>query len=70
MFDDLYPRFEIKEREKDIYKIAKPRERKTRYLICVRCAQHEDDRTLTRDEKSLKYGGSIAPNSIMEYMQA
>jgi hypothetical protein len=37
MYDGLYQRLGTKEGEKDIYMMAKSRERKTRYIIQVKC---------------------------------
>jgi hypothetical protein len=39
-----------KEGEKDIYRMAKSRERKTRDIIPVKCIKDETERLLTKDE--------------------
>jgi hypothetical protein len=39
-----------KEREKDIYRMTKSRERKTRDIIQVKCIQDATERFLTKDE--------------------
>jgi hypothetical protein len=41
MYDGLYQRLDIKEEEKDIYMIAKNRERKTRDIIQVKYIKDE-----------------------------
>jgi hypothetical protein len=50
MYDELYQRLSTKEGEKDIYRMAKSRERKTRYIIQVKCIKDETERLLTKDE--------------------
>jgi hypothetical protein len=40
MYDGLYQRLSTKEGEKDIYMMAKSRERKTRYIIQVKCIKN------------------------------
>jgi hypothetical protein len=40
----------MKEREKDIYMMAKSRERKTGDIIQVKCIKDETERLLTKDE--------------------
>jgi hypothetical protein len=37
MYDELYQQLGTKEREKDIYRMAKSRERKTRDITHVKC---------------------------------
>jgi hypothetical protein len=41
MYDGLYQRLGMKEEEKDIYMLAKSRERKTRDIIQVKCIKDE-----------------------------
>jgi hypothetical protein len=41
MYDGLYQRLGTKEREKDIYRMAKSRERKMRDIIQVKCIKNE-----------------------------
>jgi len=48
-YEDLYQKLSTKEGEKNIYKIAKLRERKTRDLNQVKCIKDEDDRILVKD---------------------
>jgi hypothetical protein len=50
MYDGLYQRLGTKEGEKDIYRMAKSRERKMRDIIQVKCIKDEIERLLTKDE--------------------
>jgi hypothetical protein len=50
MYDGLYQRLGTKEGEKDIYRMAKSREMKTRDIIQVKCIKDESERLLTKDE--------------------
>jgi hypothetical protein len=50
MYDGLYQRLGTKEWEKDIYRMAKSRERKTRDIIQVKCIKDATERLLTKDE--------------------
>jgi hypothetical protein len=50
MYDGLYQRLGMKEEEKDIYMLAKSRERKTRDIIQVKCIKDETERLLIKDE--------------------
>jgi hypothetical protein len=50
MYDGLYQRLDAKEGEKNIYRMAKNRERKTRDIIQVKCIKVETERLLTKDE--------------------
>jgi hypothetical protein len=50
MYDGLYQRLGMKEGEKDIYRMAKSRERKTRDIIQVKCIKDATERLLTKDE--------------------
>jgi hypothetical protein len=54
MYDRLYQRLGTKEREKDIYRMAKSRGRKTRDIIQVKCIKDVTERLLTKDE-DIKY---------------
>ena len=47
----MYEKLDIKEVEKDIYRIAQIRERKTRDLCTVSCVKGEDQKILVRDEE-------------------
>jgi hypothetical protein len=50
MYDRLYQRLGMKEGEKDIYRMAKSRERKTRDIIKVNYIKDETEWLLTKDE--------------------
>jgi hypothetical protein len=50
MYDGLYQRLSTKEGEKNIYRMAKSGERKTRYIIQVKCIKDKTERLLTKDE--------------------
>jgi hypothetical protein len=50
IYDGLYQRLGTKEGEKDIYRMAKSRERKTRDIIQVKCIKDATERLLTKDE--------------------
>jgi hypothetical protein len=50
IYDGLYQRLGTKEGEKDIYRMAKSRERKMRDIIQVKCIKDETERLLTKDE--------------------
>ncbi|KAK1558070.1 hypothetical protein QYE76_000087 [Lolium multiflorum] len=49
-YEDLYQRLNTKEGERDIYKMAKFRERKTRDVNEVKCIKDGDDQLLVKDE--------------------
>jgi len=48
-FDKLHHRLGMKEGEKEIFKLARARERKTRDLGVVRCIKDEEGKVLTED---------------------
>jgi predicted ribosome quality control (RQC) complex YloA/Tae2 family protein len=50
MYHGLYQRLGTKEGEKDIYRMAKSRERKTRYIIQVKCIRDTIEQLLTKVE--------------------
>jgi hypothetical protein len=50
MYDGLYQRLGTKEGEKDIYRMAKSRERKMRDIIQVKYIKDAAERLLTKDE--------------------
>ncbi|KAJ4774896.1 Craniofacial development protein 2 [Rhynchospora pubera] len=50
-YEDLYQKLSTKEGEKDVYKIAKLQDRKTRDLNQVKSIKDETDRLLVRDDK-------------------
>jgi Tfp pilus assembly protein PilX len=49
-YDDLYRRLSTKEGEKDVYKIARIQERKTRGLNQVKCIKDEMDQLLVKGQ--------------------
>jgi hypothetical protein len=49
-YDDLYLRLSTKEGEKDVYKIARIRERKTRDINQVKCIKDEMDQLLVKGQ--------------------
>jgi hypothetical protein len=63
MYDGLYQRLGMKEGEKDICRMAKSRERKTRDIIQVKCIKAATERLLTKDKDIKNSGGSISTNS-------
>jgi DNA-directed RNA polymerase sigma subunit (sigma70/sigma32) len=50
IYDELYERLGTKEGEKDIYRMAKSRERKTTYIIQVKYIKNTTEQLLTKDE--------------------
>jgi hypothetical protein len=65
MYDGLYKRLGTKEGEKDIYRIAKSRERKTMDIIQVKCIKDATETKISRTS-----GGSISTNSSMKTVGA
>ena len=49
-YDDLYQRIGTKEGEKDIYRMARIRKRKTRDINQIKCIKDGTDRLLVKDE--------------------
>jgi hypothetical protein len=70
MYDGLYQRLGMKKGEKDIYRMAKSKERKTRDIIQVKCIKDETERLLTKDKISRIGGGSISTNSSIKTVGA
>ena len=50
-YDDLYLRLGTKEGEKDIYRMARIRERKTKDINQIKCIKDGTDRLLVKDEE-------------------
>ena len=48
-YERLYQKLETKEGEKDVFKLAKAGEKKTRDLRCVRCIKGEDSKVLVEE---------------------
>jgi len=51
VYREVYEKLNTKEVEKDIYRITRIRERKTKDLCTVRCVKDEDQKVLVRDEE-------------------
>ena len=51
VYKKVYEKLDTKEVEKDIYKIARIRERKTKDLCTVRCVKNEDQKILVQDKE-------------------
>ena len=64
VYREVYEKLDTKEVEKDIYRIARIRDRKTRDLCTVRCVKDEDQKVLVQDEQ-IKDGESILTNCSM-----
>ena len=54
VYKKMYEKLDTKDVEKDIYRITRTRERKTRDLCIVRCVKDEDQKVLARDEEIKK----------------
>jgi len=54
VYKKVYEKLNTKEVEKDIYRIARIRERKTRDLCTVRYVKDRDQKVLVRDEEIKK----------------
>ena len=50
-FDNFYKKLDTKEGEKDIYKLAKNRERRSRDLGNVRCIKNDDNKLLFKNDE-------------------
>jgi Reverse transcriptase (RNA-dependent DNA polymerase). len=50
-YDDFYKKLETKEGERNIYKLAKFRDRKTKDFNSVKCIKGEDSRVLVKEEE-------------------
>jgi len=48
-YERLYRKLESREGEKDVFKLAKAREKKTRDLGCIRCIKGEDGKVLVEE---------------------
>ena len=49
MYQDLYEQLDFKEGEKDIYRIARMREKRTRDLDTIRCIKDHNHKVLVKD---------------------
>jgi hypothetical protein len=70
MNDGLYLRLGTKEGEKDIYRMAKSRDRKTRDIIQVKCIKDVTEQLLTKTKISRIGGENISTNSSMKTVGA
>ena len=68
-YDDLYQRLGTKEGEKDIYRMARIRERKTRDINQIKCIKDGTDRLLVKDEE-IKDGESTSTSCLMGRVRA
>ena len=50
-YDDLYDKLGTKDRENDVYTLAKLRVRKTRDFNHIKCIKNEDSRVLVQEEE-------------------
>jgi len=50
-YERLYQRLEFEEGEKEVFKLVRTRERRTRYLSSVRCMKNRDGKVLIEDTK-------------------
>lgn len=50
-YDEFYARLDSKDGEKNIYKLAKLREKKNRDFSQVKCIKGDDSRVLVKDEE-------------------
>lgn len=65
-FENFYARLDSKDGEKDIYKLAKWREKKTRDVSQVKCIKDDECRVLAKDDELLNE--KHEENSNKEYM--
>ena len=62
VYKEVYEKLDTKEVENDIYRIARIRDRKTRYLCTVRRVKDEDQKVWFEMKKSKKDGENILTN--------
>jgi len=48
-YERLHQKLETKEGEKDVFKLARAKEKKSRDLGCVRCIKGEDGKVLVKE---------------------
>jgi hypothetical protein len=70
MYDKLYQRYGMKEGEKDIYRMTKSRERKTRNISQVKCIKDAIEILLTKDEDIKNRWRGISANSSLKTVGA
>jgi len=50
-YERLYKRLDSKVGEREVFKVERAKERRTRYLSSIRCIKDEDDKVLIMDTK-------------------
>ena len=50
MYKDIYDRLDSKDEEKDIYRISRMREKKTKDLGTIKCIKDFNQKALVKDE--------------------
>ncbi|PWZ13588.1 hypothetical protein Zm00014a_027977 [Zea mays] len=68
-YDDLYRRLSTKEGEKDVYKIARIRERKTGDLNQVKCIKDEMDQLLVKGQDIKQRWQRIQESEVKEALK-
>ena len=68
VYQDIYARLDSKEGEKDIYRIARMREKKTRDLGIIRCIKDHNQKVLVKDTDIKKDVKIILTSSSMVTM--
>jgi len=64
-YDKLYQKLETKKGEKEVFKLARVRERRTGDLDHVRCIKGENGKVLSKDPETRRDGKCIFSNSSM-----
>jgi len=64
-YERLYQRLKSKESEKEVFKLARARERQTRDLSSVRCIKDEDGRVLIERPMCKRCGKAISISFLM-----
>ena len=69
-YDDLYQRLGTKEGEKDIYRMVRIRERKTRDINQIKCIKDGTDRLLVKDDEIKERWREYFDKTLMGRMRA
>jgi hypothetical protein len=69
VYDDLYQWLGTKEGEKDIFRLARIRERKTRDINQIKCIKDGTDQLLVRDERPRTDGRNTLIGCLMGRMR-